>query len=227
MPEGRFVSYLRVSTQQQGASGLGLEAQRSAVKAYLASGELLDEFVEVETGKGVNALKRRPQLRAALDACRRQKATLVIARIDRLARNVAFISSLMESKVEFVAADMPSASRFTVHIMAAVAEEEARAIGARTKAALVAAKARGVVLGKNGAILAAVNRSAALEHAKTVCEAFADMDGMTYREMVAALNARGVPTANGGRWHLRTVQRVKARLSEGNSDAKRRAVSMI
>jgi len=141
----RFVTYLRVSTDAQGRSGLGLEAQRAAVAQHVATtgGRIVAEFVEVESGRK----KDRPQLAAALEACRQQRAVLLLAKLDRLARNVAFVSGLMESGVEFIAADMPTVNRLTVHILAAVAEEEARMISARTKAALAAAKARGVVLG--------------------------------------------------------------------------------
>src|ERR1700733_6270649 len=145
MANGKFVSYLRVSTARQGASGLGLEAQRAAVTAYLNGGEwsLVQEVLEVESGKRND----RPALADALRLCRKHKATLVIAKLDRLARNVHFISGLMESGVEFVAADMPHADRFQLHIYAAMSEQEALAISARTKAALAAAKARGKQLG--------------------------------------------------------------------------------
>lgn len=140
----RFVAYYRVSTDKQGRSGLGLEAQRAAVEAHVAAGRgaVAAEFIEIESGRK----KDRPQLIAALAAARAHRATLVIAKLDRLARNVHFVSGLMESGVEFVAADMPTVNRLTVHILAAVAEEEARMISARTKAALAAAKARGVAL---------------------------------------------------------------------------------
>lgn len=140
-----FVSYLRVSTKEQGRSGLGLEAQREAVAAHMAreGGELAREFIEVESGKKSD----RPQLAQALAHCRALGARLVVAKIDRLARNVHFVSGLMESGVDFVAADMPSVNRMTIHILAAVAEEEARAISKRTKDALAAAKARGQQLG--------------------------------------------------------------------------------
>jgi DNA invertase Pin-like site-specific DNA recombinase len=126
MSAGRFVAYYRVSTDRQGRSGLGLEAQREAVRSYVAQhlGEVLDEFTEVETGKRSD----RPELAAALDACRRQKATLVIAKLDRLARNMAFVANLMEGRADFVAVDMPNADRFTIHIFAALAEEEGRRI---------------------------------------------------------------------------------------------------
>src|SRR5689334_19296244 len=155
MAEGRFVAYYRVSTEKQGRSGLGLDAQQDAVARYLNGGEweLLETFTEQETGKGANALDRRPQLRAALDYARKAKATLVIAKLDRLSRNVAFVATLMESGVPFVAVDMPHAKTFELHIRAALAEEERRMISERTRAAMVAAKARGVVLGANGKVL--------------------------------------------------------------------------
>jgi DNA invertase Pin-like site-specific DNA recombinase len=145
MSEGRFVAYLRVSTAKQGASGLGLEAQREAITAYLNGGcwQLVGEHVEVESGKRSD----RPALTAALRQCKLTGARLIIARLDRLSRNVAFLANLMDSGVEFVAVDNPTASRFTLHVLAAVAEHEAAMISARTKAALAAAKARGVKLG--------------------------------------------------------------------------------
>src|SRR6202051_1034902 len=145
MANGKFVSYLRVSTAKQGVSGLGLEAQRATVESYLNGGKwtLVQELLEVESGKRND----RPALAEALRLCRKHKAVLVIAKLDRLARNVHFISGLMESGVEFIAADMPTANKLTVHIMAAFAEHEAAMISARTKAALQAAKARGTNLG--------------------------------------------------------------------------------
>ena len=143
--EAQVVSYLRVSTARQGTSGLGLEAPRAAVAGFLNGGDwtLVQEVLEVESGKRND----RPALATALKLCRKHRATLVIAKLDRLARNVAFISNLMKSGVEFVAVDMPQANRFVVHILAAVAEQEAEAISKRTKAALAAAKARGTKLG--------------------------------------------------------------------------------
>jgi DNA invertase Pin-like site-specific DNA recombinase len=144
MKTPKFIAYYRVSTDRQGRSGLGLEAQRQAVCDFLAGrGELTQSFTEIESRRKND----RPQLAAALDACRRHKAILVIAKLDRLARNVYFISGLMESGVEFVAVDMPQANRLTIHILAAVAEHEREMISQRTKAALQAAMRRGVALG--------------------------------------------------------------------------------
>jgi len=160
MASGRFISYLRVSTDRQGASGLGVDAQRATVLAYLNGGqcELSAEYVEVESGRKSD----RAALRAALDHCRREGATLVIAKLDRLGRSVVFIAGLMESGVPFVACDRPHAKAFELHIYAAMAQEEARMIGERTKAALAAAKARGQQLGgfRPGAEAAARARGA-------------------------------------------------------------------
>jgi DNA invertase Pin-like site-specific DNA recombinase len=143
---GKFVAYFRVSTDRQGKSGLGLDAQREAVMNYLNGGRwtLVAEFTEVESGKRDD---NRPQLAAAIAACKRQKARLVIAKLDRLSRNLAFIAALMESGVEFVAVDNPHMNKLTIHILAAVAEHEREMISERTRAALQAAKARGKVLG--------------------------------------------------------------------------------
>jgi DNA invertase Pin-like site-specific DNA recombinase len=153
MQESRFVTYYRVSTQAQGRSGLELEAQRAAVEHYLRSreGKLIGEFTEIETGKGANALDRRPQLRAALDACKKHRATLLIAKLDRLARNVHFVSGLIESGTDFVAADMPNANKVMLQMHAVISKWERDQICARTKAALAQAKARGVALGAAGA----------------------------------------------------------------------------
>jgi DNA invertase Pin-like site-specific DNA recombinase len=140
-----FVAYYRVSTDHQGASGLGLNAQRQAVARHMATADqLLAEFTEIESGRRDT---NRPQLHAALAQCRKRGATLLIARLDRLARNVAFIAGLMESGVDFVAVDMPQANRLTIHILAAVAEHEREMISQRTKAALAQAKARDKRLG--------------------------------------------------------------------------------
>ena len=215
----RFLAYLRVSTDKQGRSGLGLEAQRAAVEAHVAGvgGTVTAEFIEVESGRK----KDRPQLAAALVDCRARRAVLVIAKLDRLARNVHFVSGLMESGVEFVAADMPTVNRLTIHILAAVAEEEARMISARTKAALTAAKARGVKLGNphllaRCPLLAARARDAQQNKARRRQEAVlpyleqARLAGATTLWQLAdALMKRGVPAPRGGRhWHPAQVRRL-------------------
>lgn len=222
MGNGRFVSYLRVSTARQGASGLGLEAQRAAVASYLNGGswELVQEFVEVESGKRND----RPALASALRACRKDRAILVIAKLDRLARNVAFISNLMESGVEFIAVDMPQANRFVVHILAAVAEQEAEAISKRTKAALAAAKARGTKLGgrrvQKGRF-AAIQEQGRAQRTATA-ERFAVQLAPTIRQFQAAgatslrqvaemLNAADIATPSGkGEWSAVQVRRILA-----------------
>jgi len=145
--EDRFVAYYRVSTDHQGIEGNGIAAQRRAVEDYLNGGKwkLIAEFTEVESGKRSD----RPELEKALAICKKRKAKLVIAKLDRLSRNVHFISGLMERKIDFVASDMPSANAFMINIYAAVAQEERRMISERTKAGLRAATERGAVLGQN------------------------------------------------------------------------------
>ena len=220
--DGRFVAYYRVSTQQQGRSGLGLEAQKAAVDAYLNGGQwtLLNSFTEVETGKGANALDKRPQLRAALALCKKHKATLVVAKLDRLARNVHFISGLSEARVDFVAADNPNVNRFSVNILASVAQYESEMISERTKAALAAAKARGVKLGKasraNVAALNARQRAKADAHAGVLRETLQRLraEGQSLRKIVETLNQGPHKAPNGGKWHLATVQRVLARIDQ-------------
>lgn len=166
MPAVNFTSYLRVSTDRQGMSGLGIEAQRQAVARYVASvaGTLIAEHVEVETGRS----STRPILLQSIAQARREKAVLVIARLDRLARSVSFISSLIEGGVEFVACDMPSANKVMLQMLAVFAEFERDQIAARTKAALAAAKSRGVELGRNGRKLAVANAASADLFAETL-----------------------------------------------------------
>src|SRR5436189_2384678 len=191
----RFVAYYRVSTDRQGRSGLGLDAQRDAVMRHVAShdGEVIADFCEIESGKRSD----RPQLAAAIAAAKKAKATLIIAKLDRLARNVHFISGLMESGVDFVAADNPHANKLMVHMLAAVAEHEREQISQRTKDALTAAKARGIKLGRNAADrLAPAYRAAAVERARKLAPLLAELKGagMSARRMAAELTARGVPT---------------------------------
>ena len=211
MTTGIFIAYYRVSTKRQGQSGLGLDAQKDAVISYLNGGHgtLKEAFVEIESGRKV---KNRPALQHAIAACRKHKAILVIAKLDRLARNVAFISNLMESKVEFVAVDNPHATRFTLHILAAVAEHEAEMISQRTKAALAAAKARGTALGRYGKILAEQNKAAAAVFVREIAPTIAQLqqEGFTtVRALCTELNARGIPTYKAGTsWHIATVHNV-------------------
>lgn len=224
MAQGVFVSYLRVSTDRQGRSGLGLEAQREAVAQYLNGGNwrLAAEVVEIESGKRND----RPKLAEALRLCRLHGATLIIAKLDRLARNVAFVSNLMESGVEFTACDFPQANRLTVHILAAVAEHEAKAISERTKAALAAAKRRGKVLGgfrgsKITAEARAIGRQAIAQRttARTsdLAPVIAELqaEGLTSLGGLArALTERGIPTSRGLRtWTPVQVSRVLARIA--------------
>jgi DNA invertase Pin-like site-specific DNA recombinase len=216
---GKWISYLRVSTDRQGQSGLGLDAQRAAVLAFLNGGKwtLEAEFLEIESGKRSD----RPQLTAALAACKKQRAKLVVAKLDRLSRNVAFISKLMDSGVEFVAADMPHANRLTVHILAAVAEHEREAISTRTKAALAAAKARGRVLGGPKIATArvlgsAANKNAADRFAANVVPVIRQVQASgatSLRSVAAVLTARGVPTARGGDWNAAQVANVLRRVT--------------
>ena len=215
MVEGKFVAYFRVSTQKQGVNGLGMDAQRETVRQFLSNGgALVGEFVEVETGKGANALAKRPQLAAALALCKKTGAKLLIAKLDRLARNVHFVSGLMESKVKFVACDMPEANDLTIHVMAAFAEHEAKRISQRTKEGLAAAKARGVVLGAAGAENLRRNvlerQKAALSKAENLKPLLTALksQGLSLRSIVGALNASGVTTAQGGSWSLVQLQRV-------------------
>ena len=218
----KFVAYYRVSTAQQGASGLGLEAQREAVSRHVAGagGVIVAEFQEVESGKRND----RPQIAAALAACRLRHATLIIAKLDRLARNVHFISSLMESGVDFVACDNPHATRLTIHILAAVAEHEREMISARTIAALAAAKARGVKLG-NPQLKPGDRRAArTARQARTDLSNAHAADVLPYiararkagcaslGELARALSAVGIRTPAGGlEWHAYQVARILRR----------------
>jgi DNA invertase Pin-like site-specific DNA recombinase len=218
MAQGRFVAYYRVSTQSQGRSGLGLEAQQAAVRDYLNGGawRLLGEFTEVESG----ADNDRPELAQALAACKLKGATLVIAKLDRLSRDAHFLLGLERAGVDFLAVDMPSANRLTVGIMALVADEERRMIAARTKAALAAAKARGVILGGwkggpkvDGKLGAAANRDRADAFAAKLAPIVVEMQGrsLSLRQMAAELTAQGIQTQRGGVWSAAAVRSVLLR----------------
>lgn len=220
----KYVSYLRVSTDKQGRSGLGLEAQRNSIHSYLkgSDGELLGEYVEVESGKNTS----RPKLTEALKHCRLTGATLVIAKLDRLSRNAHFLLTLQEEGVKFVAADMPEANNLTVGIMALVAQQEREAISKRTKEALRQAKERGQKLGNpNGAAhLRGRGNSEAVESVRRNADEFAESlreslkelidDGVTSARGIAKrLNQMGILTARGGQWHQSTVSNLMKRLS--------------
>jgi len=227
MASGDFISYLRVSTRHQGAEGHGIAAQRAVVETYLNGGawRLVGEYVEVESGRRSD----RPQLQAALDACRLRKAALVVAKVDRLTRSVAFLSQLLEAGVDVRFADLPSiegpTGRFLLQQMASVAELEAGLIGQRTRAALAAAKARGKVLGGNrGTVPPAtasensivVRRAQADENARLLSPVLAELratGARSLRELAEGLNARGLTTARGARWTATAVARVLSRLS--------------
>jgi DNA invertase Pin-like site-specific DNA recombinase len=218
----KYIAYYRVSTKRQGLSGLGLDAQRESVAAYLTgvAGKLVAEFTEVEHGtrKG----NHRPQLAAALAQCRVHGAVLIIAKLDRLARNVAFVSHLMESGCEFTACDFPQANRLTIHILAAVAEHEAEMISTRTKLALAAAKRKNVVLGGDRGNCAQIARKGNKASAKVRTEAAqrraADLlpvietikaeGAQSLRQIAQQLNQRGISASRGGVWSPAQVLRI-------------------
>jgi DNA invertase Pin-like site-specific DNA recombinase len=209
----QIVAYHRVSTAQQGRSGLGLEAQRAAIQAFAkAEGlEIAGEFTEVETGKGADALDRRPQLAAALKAAKRAKASVCVAKLDRLSRDVHFISGLMAHRVPFIVCALGrNVDPFTLHIYAALAEQERRMISQRTIAGLAAAKARGVVLGN--AELGRKNAAAAAARDAALRETLASMAGLPSRAIADKLNQLGIPSPRGGAWAHRSVLRMMARL---------------
>jgi DNA invertase Pin-like site-specific DNA recombinase len=218
----RAFNYIRVSTTQQGRSGLGIEAQRHALHHFaLAEGiELLGEFVEVETGKGADALDRRPQLKAALAAARKHRCHVAVAKLDRLSRDVHFISGLMVHRVPFLVAELGSdVDPFVLHLFAALAEKERALIATRTRQALAAAKARGVALGspkRHEARESAVAsiKAGANKHAANVLPIIREAQNAgatTLRAIAEALNARGVATARGGRWHAMSVKNIISR----------------
>ena len=223
MQTKKFIAYYRVSTPKQGISGLGLEAQKAAVAQYLNGGDwqLLREFTEIESGKRSD----RPKLAEALKLCKRHRATLIIAKLDRLSRNVYFISGLMESRVEFVAVDFPQANRLTVHILAAVAEHEAEAISRRTREGLAQAKARGVKLGgrmsspERFAEIAAIGQKAAVkaiirkrekfeEELRPVIDEIVASGATSLRNIANELNRRDEPTPRNRQWSAVQVMRI-------------------
>jgi DNA invertase Pin-like site-specific DNA recombinase len=230
MAQGRFVSYLRVSTQRQGRSGLGLEAQRAAVESYLNGGQwkLINEFVEIESGRRAD----RPELANALSLCRAHHAALVVAKVDRLARSQGFLSRILEAGVEVRFCDLPQiegpTGRFLLQSMMSVAELEAGMISARTKAALAASKARGTKLGgfrrkgpttaADAARARAARTAKANEQARSIAPIIDRMDpegSASLRTVARQLNDEGVPTPGGnGVWTAAAVSRVRRRLED-------------
>ena len=219
----QVVSYIRVSTGKQGKSGLGIEAQREAIARFAAAEgcEVVAEHVEVETGKGCYAIERRPQLAAALAAARKAKGAVVVAKLCRLSRDVAFISGLMAQRVPFIVAELGAdADPFMLHVYAALAEKERSMIADRTRAALAAKKAQGAPLGNRTNLSEAAakgneaNRAAADAFAANVLPIVRQIQAAgatTPRAVAVALNARGIRTARGGAWHDSTVRNLLAR----------------
>ena len=216
-PPRPFVAYYRVSTDKQGRSGLGLDAQKAAVQQFIgrSGGELCANFQEIETGKHSS----RPELQSALKLCRQKKAVLVIAKLDRLSRNLAFIANLMESGVDFVACDMPTANKTMLQIMAVFAEHEREAISQRTKDALQAAKARGQQLGNPRPDVPQMNRKRA-QNTRQFREALYPQikalhdSGMTLRAIAQTLNERGTRSQNNRQWHAEAVRLILKRHQE-------------
>jgi DNA invertase Pin-like site-specific DNA recombinase len=229
----QIVAYIRVSTVRQGQSGLGLDAQKAAIETFASqrSARIIGSYMEVETGK-VRSISNRPQLQKAIAHARRSKATLVVPKLDRLSRNVAFVSALLESNVGFVAVDFPQADTLTLHILAAMAEHEARMISNRTKAALAQAKQRGIKLGasnpasrnltsadrKRGAVASGLSRS--LRTADAYAEVLPQIelmrkDGLSFAEIAERLNAEGHSTAKGAAYNTTQVFRLARRMVKG------------
>jgi DNA invertase Pin-like site-specific DNA recombinase len=217
------IAYLRVSTQRQQRSGLGIEAQRAAISRFAeAEGiSLIGEYIEAETGKGADALDRRPQLAAALAAAKSAKCCVVVSKLDRLSRDVAFVAGLMAQKVPFIVAELGrDADPFMLHLYAALAEKERRLISERTKAALAAKRAAGAKLGNpaNVGVAARLGRQAQIEAADRfvrqllpLLNAIRVAGITTIGATTTALNQRGIRSPRGGRWHVSSVSNLLAR----------------
>jgi DNA invertase Pin-like site-specific DNA recombinase len=225
------VAYLRVSTQRQQRSGLGIEAQRAAIARFAEAEGLtiIKEFVEAETGKGADALDRRPQLAAALAAAKSSKCSVVVSKLDRLSRDVAFVAGLMAQRVPFMVAELGrDADPFMLHLYAALAEKERRLISERTKAALAAKRAAGATLGNPRNIAEAGKRGRIVQVAAAdefvaglipIVQAIRSTGAVTLRAVTDALNQRGIRSARGGRWHVSSVMNLLARASAVPSTA--------
>ncbi|RWB65416.1 recombinase family protein [Mesorhizobium sp.] len=207
----KYVGYYRVSTKKQARSGLGLEAQQQMVRQFAgAHGELVGEFVEVESGRN----DRRIELAKAINAAKKAGASLLIARLDRFSRRVSFISAMMDKGVRLVIVEMPNATDFQLHIFAALAQEERRLISERTKAALAQAKRKGTKLGRNGRVLAAANKGRARDYAGRVRDMLPDRwETMSYSELARSLNETGLTTCNGNRFYPQTAKNLFTVLS--------------
>jgi DNA invertase Pin-like site-specific DNA recombinase len=211
------IAYTRVSTASQGRSGLGLDAQQAALARFAeAEGfDLIETFTEVETGTGSNALDRRPQLAAALKAARQHKSPIIVAKLDRLSRDVHFISGLMTHKTPFIVAELGAdADPFMLHLYAALAEKERRLISQRTKDALAAKKAQGKKLGGVRA-KSIQTQQEAMARAEALRPILDELKGMSATAIAVELNKRNVSTPNGGAWHAGSVIRVQRRLAQG------------
>ena len=207
----RYVAYFRVSTEKQGKSGLGLAAQHSLVERFLSEGdEVVAEYVEVQSGKN----DQRVELWKAINHAKKHDAKLLIAKLDRFSRKVSFIASIMEQGIGLVVAEMPHATDFQLHIFAALAQEERRLISERTRSALAEAKKRGVVLGKNGKVLAEQNRKAANDRAELLRPFIMPMvkQGLSLSKIAHRLNEMGIPTVRGGRFYAEQVSLILQRL---------------
>jgi DNA invertase Pin-like site-specific DNA recombinase len=208
------IAYYRVSTERQGKSGLGLEAQQTAVKNYCAAN---DYTVVMEIQEVKSSRKHRPALQNALTCCKKMKATLIVARLDRLGRDVEEIAGIVKSNVDLIVTDNPHANRFTIHILAAVAEEQRRTISENTKSALQAAKRRGKILGNYGKKLSQKNKRHADSFAESIypiIQNIQDVGITSFREIKDELNKRNVRTRTGGRWHKTSVYNIMKRFDK-------------
>lgn len=207
----KIVAYMRVSTKNQGKSGLGLEAQRGKIAEFVIAhdGELIAKYIDVESG----SKNERMELQKAIAHTKRVKGTLVIAKLDRISRRVSFIANLMESGISFKVAEMGDATEFQLHIYAALAQEERRLISERTKAALVAAKARGVELGKNGKVLAKKNKRTATKFAETIKDNLLSLrsQGLSFNAIAIELNNQEIQSYAGKKWYGASAQRAYLR----------------